>query len=521
MTISSKIKRALISVSDKTNLIPLTQFLQQQEINIIATGGTAKLLREHAISIQEISEVTGFPELLAGRVKTLHPHIFAGILARREIDTATLAEFNIAPIDLVIVNLYPFNTTIQKAEVTMAEAIENIDIGGVSLIRAAAKNYSDVTVITDPKDYAQFIELFSKQQLTEAQRFSFAQKAFLHTANYDSAIANYFMSLNKTEHNAVLPETMQLTLQKQQILRYGENPQQQAALYLDRNEQKTGIAQAKQWQGKALSFNNILDADAANTCVQSFKEPACVIVKHANPCGVATGNTILEAYRLAYRTDPTSAFGGIIAFNQVLDAETAKLIIANQFVEVIIAPAITQEALSILADKPNIRVLQNEFNQSLNNTLDFRRISGGFLIQEIDSATLDNKNFTIATERKPDAAELSDLLFAWKVVKHVKSNAIVYAKQNATLGIGAGQMSRIDSAKIAALKAQEQNLTLATCCMASDAFFPFRDTIDQAAKIGVSAIIQPGGSIRDEEIIHAANEHNIAMILTGIRHFKH
>lgn len=522
---TKSINRALISVSDKTGLIEFAQALQQAKVEILSTGGTAKALADNGISVTEVSEVTGFPEIMDGRVKTLHPKIHGGILGRRDVDQAVMAEHGIVGIDLVVVNLYPFQQTVAKPGCTLEDAIENIDIGGPAMIRASAKNFSDVGVVTDPSDYDAVAEALSAAGgLTDSMRFELSQKAFAHTAAYDSAIAAYLsqQSADTAYETTGFASTLGLQFNKVQDLRYGENPHQSAAFYREPQSKPQTIAFATQRQGKELSFNNLADADAALECVKQFDRPACVIVKHANPCGVAVADDVLTAYELAYRTDPVSAFGGIITFNRPLDAETAKQIVERQFVEVVVAPSIAADALTVFADKPNVRVLEcGEPDAVTVAGRDYRRINGGLLVQDSDSRVVHESDLTTATNSAPTASQLADLLFAWKVVKHVKSNAIVFCKDGATIGVGAGQMSRVYSAKIAAIKAQDADLTVADTVLASDAFFPFRDTIDQAAEYGVSAIIQPGGSMRDDEVIKAANEHGIAMVFTGVRHFKH
>jgi phosphoribosylaminoimidazolecarboxamide formyltransferase / IMP cyclohydrolase len=507
------LRRALLSVSDKTGLIELARHLASLNVEILSTGGTAQALRAADIPVIEVSDYTGFPEILNGRVKTLHPKIHAGILARRAIDAQTLSELAIPTIDLVVVNLYPFAQTVADPNCPLTDAIEQIDIGGPSLLRGAAKNYQDVTVIVDPKDY----HLITNEVPTLSQRLHLAQKAFAHTAYYDALISQY---LSKHTTTTLLPEAATLALTQQQSLRYGENPHQAAAFYRD-SILKTGLAASTQWQGKPLSYNNLLDADAAMQCVQAFTEkPTCVIVKHTNPCGAAQSDTLLQAYQLAYQADPSSAFGGIIAFNQTLDEQTAQAIIDTQFVEVIIAPEFSAKALTILQSKPNVRAL-NYTSEQNHTALSYRSISGGVLVQAQDSAPIDTQSWKTVTKIKPDAQQMQDLLFAWNVVRFVKSNAIVYAKDGQTLGIGAGQTSRIISCEIGVLKAQQANLSLQNCALASDAFFPFADSVILAAKAGVKTIIQPGGSLRDEEVINEADKHGIAMIFTGVRHFRH
>jgi phosphoribosylaminoimidazolecarboxamide formyltransferase/IMP cyclohydrolase len=521
------IKRALISVSDKTNLLELAQTLHDLNIEIISTGGTANLLRTHGIPHIEIADYTGFPEMMDGRVKTLHPKVHAGILARRAQDAATLATHQIPTIDLVVVNLYPFANTIAQPGCTFKDAIENIDIGGPTMIRAAAKNHHDVCVIVDPADYTELADTLRTHdgQLQRDYCFAMAKKAFAHTAQYDTTISHYLNQQNTPPaQDNLFPQHLSLDFVKQQDLRYGENPHQRAAYYIETGIQEPCISTADQRQGKPLSFNNIADSNAALECVKALGlQPACVIVKHANPCGVAIGATLEEAYDKAFQTDPTSAFGGIIALNQTLDAPLADKIIQRQFVEVVIAPVITDAALAVFSKKPAIRLLQcGVWQDTLPTTsLDYRRVKGGLLVQENDIAGLDPQQLKVVTRRAPTPQEYEDCLFVWKVAQFVKSNAIVYGKQLQTIGIGAGQMSRVYSAKIAALKAQDEKLIVAGCVMASDAFFPFRDGIDTAAAAGITAIIQPGGSIRDEEVIQAADEANIAMLFTGVRHFLH
>jgi len=519
----TRIQRALISVSDKTGIVEFAQALSQQGIEIISTGGTAKLLQKQQIPVIEISDYTGFPEMMDGRVKTLHPKVHGGLLGRRDIDAAIMNEHDIKPIDLVVVNLYPFEQTIAKPECDLAMAIENIDIGGPAMLRSAAKNYRFVTVVVDNKDYSNIISeiVANNGNTTEISRFALAKKVFAHTAHYDGAIANYLGQLDS--ENSGFPITLSLQYHKVQKMRYGENPHQKAAFYTELNPPDASVSTAIQIQGKELSYNNVADTDAALECVKAFADTAaCVIVKHANPCGVAIGSNILDAYNKAFQTDPTSAFGGIIAFNRCLDADTAKAIIDRQFVEVIIAPCVNEAAKPILATKNNVRVLTcgNWINKRINS-LDFKRVTGGLLVQERDLGVITQADLKIVTQRAPTTQEIQDLLFAWKVAKFVKSNAIVYCKDGMTIGIGAGQMSRVYSAKIAAIKAGDENLTVRGSVMASDAFFPFRDGIDQAASVGITAVIQPGGSMRDQEVIAAADEHGIAMVFTGMRHFRH
>ncbi len=517
---NKKISRALISVTDKTGIVDFCRDLSAAGVEILSTGGTAQTLLENNIKVIEVADYTGFPEMMAGRVKTLHPKIHGGILGRRGIDDVVMRDNGIQPIDLVVVNLYPFEKTVADPQCDLKMAIENIDIGGPTMIRAAAKNYNDVAVVVDPKDYSPLLaEIVTDQSISEQTRFNLAVKCFQHTARYDSAIASYLGGQIGEDFPQVLNSQFYLS----QTMRYGENPHQKAAFYTDPKQQSGTIGSASQLQGKELSYNNIADADAALECVKTFHDhPSCVIVKHANPCGVAEANTLLEAYDKAYKTDPTSAFGGIIAFNRELDEDTAAEIIKRQFVEVVIAPIISMAAFNVFLQKPNIRVLQcGEINYENLRVWDFKKVSGGLLVQEKDLGDIRVANLQIVSQRQPSERELRDMLFAWKVAKFVKSNAIVYAKNGQTIGIGAGQMSRVYSAKIAGIKAADEGLTVPGSVMASDAFFPFRDGIDLAAQAGVTAIIHPGGSVRDNEVIAAANEHNIAMVFTGMRHFRH
>lgn len=523
------IRRALLSVSDKSGIVEFAQALSLRNVEILSTGGTAKLLIQHNIPVIEVSDYTGFPEMMDGRVKTLHPKVHGGILGRRDIDEQIMSEHHIAPIDMVVVNLYPFAQTVAKTDCTLADAVENIDIGGPTMVRSAAKNHKDVAIVVDSHDYNHIIEMMDNNHnsLTLEHRFNLAIKAFEHTANYDGMIANYFGKLvppyfgDTSKPAGDFPRTLNLQYIKKQDMRYGENSHQNAAFYVEAQLTEASVATAIQLQGKELSYNNIADTDAALECVKEFSEPACVIVKHANPCGVAVSEDLLNAYLQAYQTDPTSAFGGIIAFNRTLDKQTAEAIIARQFVEVIIAPNIDQEALAVLETKKNVRVLACGEWQQRQNGLDFKRVNGGLLVQDRDLGMVTTADFKIVSKRQPTQQELSDALFCWKVAKFVKSNAIVYAKNNMTIGIGAGQMSRVYSAKIAGIKAQDENLQVAGSVMASDAFFPFSDGIDAAAAVGITCVIQPGGSIRDDEVIQAADEHNIAMIFTNMRHFRH
>lgn len=527
---ATKIQRALISVSDKQGIVPFAQALSARGIEILSSGGTFQLLQANQIPAIEVSTYTEFPEMMDGRVKTLHPKIHGGILARRGKDEAVMLEHGIQPIDLVVVNLYPFQQTVADPQCSLDKAIENIDIGGPTMVRAAAKNHAAVTILVNPLDYENFLlELDAQQgELSTQSRFQYALKAFEHTAQYDAAIADY---LGRFQTSPASPDTwpkqrFSHTFNRQfikvQEMRYGENPHQQAAFYRSADAPTGCVASAQQVQGKELSFNNVADTDAALECVKAFDEPACVIVKHANPCGVAVGSHLLNAYQRAYQTDPTSAFGGIIAFNRPLDKNTAELILKQQFVEVIIAPSVEPDALPVLAQKTNIRVLScGQWQANSVQDFDYKRVQGGLLVQEFDLGRVSKAELKCVSKRSPSDAELDDLLFAWKVAKYVKSNAIVYAHNKQTIGIGAGQMSRVYSAKIAGIKAQDENLQVAGSVMASDAFFPFRDGIDAAAAAGIRAIIQPGGSMRDEEVIKAADEADIAMVFTGMRHFRH
>ncbi len=517
-----KVSRALVSVSDKTGLVEFCRGLADLGIDILSSGGTAALLRENGVAAVEVSDYTGFPEMMGGRIKTLHPKIHGGILGRRGIDEEVMARHGISAIDLVVVNLYPFEQTIAKPDCELAEAIENIDIGGPAMIRAAAKNHESVGVVVDPNDYPEVLAELRAQagSLSDDMRFKLAIKSFRHTAAYDGAIAAY---LDRVEGSGLFPDPLVMRFRKTQAMRYGENPHQKAAFYVDPGAASGTIARAKQLQGKELSYNNIADADAALECVKTFDDsPACVIVKHANPCGAAQGRTAVEAYDRAYATDPTSAFGGIIAFNRALDAETARAIIERQFVEVIVAPKVSDDALHVLSAKANIRVLESgPWPNVPAPEWDFKRVAGGLLVQDRDLGVVGPDDLRIVTRRAPTEDELADLLFAWKVVKYVKSNAIVYCRNRQTIGIGAGQMSRVYSARIAAIKAADEGLAVQGSVMASDAFFPFRDGVDSAAAAGITAVIQPGGSVRDPEVIAAADEHGMAMVFTGMRHFRH
>jgi phosphoribosylaminoimidazolecarboxamide formyltransferase/IMP cyclohydrolase len=516
-------RKALISVSDKSGVVQLAAALRGFGMEILSTGGTAKLLREAQVPVVEIGNYTGFPEMLDGRVKTLHPKVHAGILARRDLQEhmQALSGADIPAIDLVIVNLYPFAETIAKAGCTLEEAIENIDIGGPTMVRAAAKNWRHVAVITDPEDYPALIaEMQSANGAIGTEtRYRLARKAFSHTAAYDGAISNYLTATDINGASTGLPDQINMSYAKIQDLRYGENPHQQAAFYRDLSPVPGALSSFRQLQGKELSYNNIADADAAWECVRTFSEPACVIVKHANPCGVALGANPAEAYRRAFTTDPTSAFGGIIAFNREIDLDTAEAV-AQQFVEVLIAPKVQAGAAQALSAKTNVRVLEIAM-QAGGNKYDSKRVGGGLLVQTPDSLNVEAAQLRVVTKKQPSAEQLSDLIFAWRVAKFVKSNAIVFCGQGMTLGVGAGQMSRVDSARIAAIKANNAKLSLTGSVVASDAFFPFRDGVDVVATAGAAAIVQPGGSVRDQEIIAAADEHKLVMVFTGVRHFRH
>ncbi len=527
------VRRALISVSDKTGIVDFAQALHAAGVEIQSTGGTYKLLIDNKIPAIEVSDYTGFPEMMDGRVKTLHPKIHGGVLGRRGQDDAVMAEHGINPIDLVVVNLYPFAATVAKPDCHLALAIENIDIGGPTMVRSAAKNHAYVGIVVNTADYALVLnDLQAHNGLRYKTRFNLALKAFEHTSAYDGMIANYLGTIDQsaeelsTDNRLAFPQTFNSQFIKAQDMRYGENPHQHAAFYVEANPVEASIATAKQLQGKELSYNNVADTDAALECVKSFTKPACVIVKHANPCGVAVvpedDGGIRKAYDLAYATDSESAFGGIIAFNRELDAETAKAIVDRQFVEVIIAPKVSPEAADVVAAKQNVRLLEcGQWPAERVAGLDYKRVNGGLLVQDRDNGMITEADLKVVTKRAPTEAELHDLIFAWKVAKFVKSNAIVYAKNRQTVGVGAGQMSRVNSARIAAIKAEHAGLAVEGAVMASDAFFPFRDGIDNAAKAGIKAIIQPGGSIRDEEVIAAADEAGIAMVFTNMRHFRH
>lgn len=522
------IRRALLSVSDKTGIVEFARNLSSQGVDLLSTGGTAKLLADNNIPVTEVSDHTGHPEIMDGRVKTLHPMIHGGILARRDQDEAVMAENNIAAIDMVVVNLYPFANTVANENCTLEDAIENIDIGGPTMVRAAAKNHKDVAIVVNASDYDRVLAEMSVNNgsLVYKTRFDLAIAAYEHTASYDGMIANYFGKMlpaygDNDASESKFPRTFNSQYIKKQDLRYGENSHQAAAFYVEQQPEEASVSTANQVQGKALSYNNIADTDAALECVKEFDKPACVIVKHANPCGVALGDNILEAYERAFKTDPTSAFGGIIAFNQELDAATAEAIVSRQFVEVIIAPKIAKEALEIVSAKPNVRLLECGQWDIKTTGLEQKRVNGGLLVQDRDQGMVGLGDLKVVTKRQPTEKEMSDLLFCWKVAKFVKSNAIVYVKNDMTIGVGAGQMSRVYSAKIAGIKAADEGLEVPGSVMASDAFFPFRDGLDAAAEAGITAVIQPGGSMRDNEVIAAADEHGIAMVFTGMRHFRH
>ena len=518
-----KIRRALISVSDKTGIVEFAQALAAQDVEILSTGGTYKLLKESGVNAVEISQYTGFPEMMDGRVKTLHPKVHGGVLGRRGIDDAIMQEHGIDAIDMVVVNLYPFEQTVAKPDCDLPTAIENIDIGGPTMVRAAAKNHKDVAIVVNACSYQTVLQEMQENagQLKFATRFDLAVQAFEHTAAYDGAIANYLGKKVQTEE-AEFPRTFNSQFELAQTMRHGENPHQKAAFYVEKDNHEASVATAKQLQGKELSFNNVADTDAALETVKQFNQPACVIVKHANPCGVAVGESIAQAYERAFATDPESAFGGIIAFNRELDAQTASEIVEKQFVEVIIAPTVSSEAVEVVKSKKNVRLLAcGQWSESPPHGYDFKRVAGGLLVQDRDLGVITADDLKIVSKRIPTEAEIRDLLFAWKVAKMVKSNAIVYAKNEQTVGVGAGQMSRVNSARIAAIKAEHAGFEVKGSVMASDAFFPFRDGIDNAAKVGIEAVIQPGGSMRDEEVIAAADEHNMTMVFTGMRHFRH
>jgi phosphoribosylaminoimidazolecarboxamide formyltransferase/IMP cyclohydrolase len=510
--LQTPVRRALLSVSDKTGIVEFARELKERGIELLSTGGTAKLLIRHGIALKEVAEHTGFPEIMGGRVKTLHPKIHGGLLGRRGMDEDIMREHGIEPIDLLAVNLYPFAATVARADCSYEDAVENIDIGGPAMVRAAAKNHASVTVVVDPGDYRNVLDdLAANQGSTHVvMRQKLAAKAFAHTAQYDAMVSAYFTGAIGGEA-PTFPDDLNLSFRKHLDLRYGENPHQQAAFYKDPRAIGASVTTAGQIQGKELSYNNIADSDTALECVRQFESPACVIVKHANPCGVALGESLAAAYALAYRTDPTSAFGGIIAFNRELDAETTRAILERQFVEVILAPTISNAAKALLASKDNIRV----------QLLEYKSVAGGLLVQTRDEGAVQPHELRVVTKRAPNSQELVDLVMAWRIAKYVKSNAIVCVKDRATLGIGAGQMSRVVSSKIAAMKAKDEGLSMESAAMASDAFFPFRDGLDVVAEFGIKSVIQPGGSKRDPEVIAAADEHGIAMVFTGMRHFRH
>jgi len=519
---TAAIRRALLSVSDKRGLASFAAGLHRHGVELLATGGTARLLIDAGLPVREVADYTGSPELMDGRIKTLHPRVHGGLLGRRGTDDEAMQAHGIEPIDLLVVNLYPFAATIARPDCTYAEAIENIDIGGPAMLRAAAKNHADVTALVDPADYASV--LAEIEQLGETSidtRSRLAAKAFAYSARYDTMVASYLQQRGGYEDEG-FEQQLALYFDRQQDLRYGENPHQRAAFYRNPAARGGSVTTARVLQGKDLSYNNIADADAAIECVRQFAGAACVIVKHANPCGVALAPSSLEAYERAYHTDPTSAFGGIIAFNRELDAGSARAILERQFAEVIAAPSVSPAALAALAAKPDLRLLATgDLQVDTGDELEFRSVTGGLLLQQRDAGRIDADDLKVVSRRRPDSRELADLLFAWRVAKFVKSNAIVFARAEATLGIGAGQMSRVYSTRIAALKAADGKLEVRGAVMASDAFFPFRDGIDVAAAYGIAAVIHPGGSVRDQEVIAAADEHGMAMVFTGMRHFRH
>jgi phosphoribosylaminoimidazolecarboxamide formyltransferase/IMP cyclohydrolase len=519
---TTPIRRALLSVSNKDGLVDLARALRELNVEILSTGGTAALLEQHGIEVKQVSAHTGFPEIMDGRVKTLHPKIHGGLLGRRGIDDAVMQQHDIQPIDLVVVNLYPFAATVAKPDCSIEDAIENIDIGGPAMVRASAKNHERVAIVVDPLDYRTVLdEIESNNEVSALTRRRLAAKAYAHTASYDAMVANYLNKVVQSEGASEYPDLLALQYRKRIDLRYGENMHQSAAFYTDPTTQGASIGGASQLQGRALSYNNIADADTAFECVRQFDAPACVIVKHANPCGVAVDKDILEAYNRAYKTDPTSAYGGIIAFNRTLDAKTLNAIFDRQFLELVIAPDADAEARAICARRENVRLLITGGMTPTNSKYEVRSVNGGLLMQTRDQGMVGASELVVKTKRQPTADEMRDLQFAWRVCKYVKSNAIIYAKDNMTIGVGAGQMSRVVSSKIAAMKAKDEGLTVAGAVMASDAFFPFRDGLDVAAEFGIKAVIQPGGSMRDNEVIAAADEHGIAMVMTGMRHFRH
>ncbi|MFV8783468.1 bifunctional phosphoribosylaminoimidazolecarboxamide formyltransferase/IMP cyclohydrolase [Microbulbifer sp. SA54] len=524
MTDKVAIRRALISVSDKSGIVDFARELSAMGVEILSTGGTYRQLGEAGIPVVEVSDYTGFPEMMDGRVKTLHPKVHGGILGRRGQDDAVMSEHGIKPIDMVVVNLYPFKATVADPNCDLPTAIENIDIGGPTMVRSAAKNHKDVAIVVNAHSYDTVIEEMKANDgaLGYETRYDLMVQAFEHTAQYDGMIANHFGARNTNNEAREFPNTYNVQYEKAQDMRYGENPHQKAAFYVEADAQEASVSTATQLQGKELSFNNVADTDAALETVKLFDEPACVIVKHANPCGVAVAADIKTAYELAFATDPESAFGGIIAFNRELDAETAQLIVDKQFSEVIIAPKVSEGAAKAVSAKQNVRLLEcGEWGSERPVAFDYKRVTGGLLIQEKDNGMVAKEDLNVVTKVQPSDEQLDELLFAWKVAKMVKSNAIIYAKDGRTIGVGAGQMSRVNSARIAAIKAEHAGLEVKGAVMASDAFFPFRDGIDNAAKVGISAVIQPGGSMRDDEVIAAADEHGMAMVFTGMRHFRH
>jgi phosphoribosylaminoimidazolecarboxamide formyltransferase/IMP cyclohydrolase len=518
------IKRALISVSDKTGIVDFARELSQYGVEILSTGGTASMMREAGLTVKDVSEHTGYPEMLDGRVKTLHPKVHGGLLGLRDnpAHVAKMAEHDITPIDMVVVNLYPFEATVANSDCTLEDAIENIDIGGPTMLRSAAKNNQSVTVVVDPADYAVVLDEMKANagDVSPETNFRLALKVYQRTSAYDAAISNWLGKRVDAE-SVDFPSALTFQYQRTEIMRYGENPHQKAAFYVESNIEEASIATARQLQGKQLSYNNIADTDAALECVKQYNDgPACVIVKHANPCGVAYGETLLDAYQRAFSTDTESAFGGIIAFNRELDVDTAKAIVDKQFVEVIIAPKVSGGVSEIIAAKKNVRLLEcGEWPEQTAARFDLKKVNGGMLVQETDLQL--TAELKVVSKRQPTEQEMKDLLFTWRVAKFVKSNAIVYGKDGMTIGVGAGQMSRVNSARIAAIKAEHAGLEVKGAVMASDAFFPFRDGIDNAAAVGISAVIQPGGSIRDEEVIAAADEHGMTMVFTSMRHFRH
>jgi len=524
MTDKVAVRRALISVSDKTGIVEFARELSSMGVEILSTGGTYRKLGEAGIPVVEVSDYTGFPEMMDGRVKTLHPKVHGGILGRRGTDDAVMSEHGINPIDMVVVNLYPFKATVADPNCDLPTAIENIDIGGPTMVRSAAKNHKDVAIVVNAHSYDTVIEEMKANdgQLGYETRYDLMVQAFEHTAQYDGMIANHFGARNTQNEARAFPNTFNVQFEKAQDMRYGENPHQKAAFYVEADAEEASVSTANQLQGKELSFNNVADTDAALETVKLFDEPACVIVKHANPCGVAVAADIKTAYELAFATDPESAFGGIIAFNRELDAETAQLIVDKQFSEVIIAPKVSTAAAEAVSAKKNVRLLEcGDWDSTRPTAFDYKRVTGGLLVQEKDNGMVTKADLNVVTKVKPTDEQLDELLFAWKVAKMVKSNAIIYAKDGRTIGVGAGQMSRVNSARIAAIKAEHAGLEVKGAVMASDAFFPFRDGIDNAAKVGISAVIQPGGSMRDDEVIAAADEHGMAMVFTGMRHFRH